>query len=193
MLAKTPKVQRLQVTAQNTRRNFRPEVSRKRGESNFLRAFERAYLARLDASGFVAGEFALPGYGVADLVWIGWNTGSNEEDFTAFSVEKRLHRRHLFAFEAKLKDWRRALQQAFRYRYFSDKAIVLMPFENVGPALEALESFRQVEIGLWSFERKTETIRQHFTPTKVKALNKTARTKAISLISSKVDLRKLRE
>lgn len=186
-------VHRIASRARNTRRNFSGEAARKRGESNFLRAFERAYFETIDTQAFAAGEFGMPGYGVADLIWIAWKPLESGENFTACSLERQLHRRQLYAFEAKLKDWRKALQQAFRYRYFADKAIVLMPHEQAGPALENLEVFRHHSIGFWSFERSVERIHRHFTPGRVKALNVGAREKAISLITSKVNFRKLRE
>jgi hypothetical protein len=188
-----PTVHRIYSGAPNSRRNFGALLAKRRGESNFLRAFERAYFEGLGKGAIAAGEFALSGYGVADLVWIAWSPLHADEDFSAYSLVRRLQGRQLFAFEAKLRDWRKALQQAFRYRYFADKAIVLMPHEHAGPALENLEVFRHLSVGFWTFERSTGSIRRHLTPMRVKALNLDARSKAIALISTKVNLRKLRE
>ncbi|MEQ1750282.1 MAG: hypothetical protein ABL974_12715 [Prosthecobacter sp.] len=140
-----------------------------------------------------AGEFALGGFGVADLVWIAWRPQPDAEEFSALSLEKQLSRRHLFAFEAKIKDWQRALQQAFRYRYFADKAIVVMPVANAARALDHLDTFREMQVGLWTFDQSKSVIREHFTPTRTKALNDSARQKAIKVLSSKFNLRKLRE
>lgn len=158
-----------------------------------MRAFERAYFARINGSGVAAGEFSLAGFGVADLVWIGWNRTKESEDFTALCLEKKLSRRHLHAFEGKLKDWRRALQQAFRYRYFADKAIVVMPAENAGAAVENLEAFRHSCVGLWTFDVATGKIREHYTPTQVRAFSIEARRKAIRSLSSKINLSQFRE
>ncbi|MGI9089114.1 MAG: hypothetical protein ACR2HH_15465 [Chthoniobacterales bacterium] len=158
-----------------------------------MRAFERAYFARHHISGMAAGEFSLSGFGVADLVWIGWRPDALAGDFTALALEKQLERRLLHAFEGKLKAWRRGLQQAFRYRYFADKAIVVMPHENAGAALGNLESFRYLSVGLWTFDAKTEIIRQHFTPTRVRAFSDDARLKAIKALTSKIDLRQFRK
>ncbi len=177
----------------NTRKNFGPIVSRKRGESNFMRAFERAYFVRHRIRGMAAGEFSLAGFGVADLVWIGWRPDALADDFTAVALEKQLERRQLHAFEGKLKDWRRGLQQAFRYRYFADKAIVVMPHENAGAAVANLESFQYLSVGLWTFDAKTGIIRQHFTPTRVRAFSDDARLKAIKALTSKIDLRQFRK
>lgn len=186
----TEKVLKLAKKGQNTRKNFGSPASRKRGESNFMRAFERAWFAR-HVSGLAAGEFALSGYGVADLVWLAWRPNSGEEDFSAVSIQRQIARRHLYAFEAKLKDWQRALQQAFRYRYFADKAIVVMPCGNEGPALANLDAFRHLEVGLWSFDTKTGGIREHYTPKNVRAMNAVARMRAIELLSRSFNFGKL--
>jgi hypothetical protein len=186
----TDNVLRLPKKSQNTRKNFGSTASRKRGESNFMRAFERAWFAR-HVSGLAAGEFALSGYGVADLVWLAWQPKPDEGDFSAVSIQRQIARRHLYAFEGKLKDWQRALQQAFRYRYFADKAIVVMPSGNEGPALANLEAFRHLEVGLWSFDAATGAIREHYTPKKVRAMNAAARVRAIKLLSGSLNFGKL--
>ena len=189
----TTNVHKISYRGQNTRKNFGTAVSRKRGESNFMRAFERAYFARHRVKGMAAGEFSLAGFGVADLVWIGWQPDPTAEDFTALAMEKALQKRLLHAFEGKLKDWRRALQQAFRYRYFADKAIVVMPLENAGAALANLDAFRHSSVGFWTFEVATATIREHYTPTRVRAFSKEAKEKAIRSLSSMVNLSQLRK
>ena len=181
------------MASAKTRKNFGPSLSRKRGESNFMRAFERAYFARHRSIGMAAGEFSLSGFGVADLVWIGWRPDTLGHDFTALALEKQLERRQLHAFEGKLKDWRRGLQQAFRYRYFADKAIVVMPHENATAALANLDSFQYLSVGLWTFEAKSGMVREHFTPARVRAFSEGARLKAIKTLSSKVDLRQFRK
>ncbi len=186
-------VHRVSFRAQNTRRNFSNEVARKRGESNFLRAFERAYFESAKTAAIAACEFGLSGYGVADLVWIAWSPSDLSDEFTACSLERRLKRRQLYAFEAKLKDWRKALQQAFRYRYFADKSIVVLPEDNAASAESNLETFYHLDIGLWTFDRTSQRIRRRFTPRGISALNRDAREKAISLILSKVNFSKLRE
>ena len=186
------KVQHIKLPTYQTRQNLPGVLSSKEGEACFVRAFEKAWFAK-HTHGVAAGEFALAGFGVADLVWVAWRPSVAAADFTALSLEKSLARRQLFAFEAKIKDWQRALQQAFRYRYFADKAVVVMPAENVGPALRHLDVFREHSVGLWSFDKKSGVIREHFTPTQVRALSATARQKAVEVLSSKIDLRKLRK
>jgi hypothetical protein len=186
----TSHVRHLNLGTYNTRRNLPTVVGRKRGESNFMRAFERAYFAQKCHPGMAAAEFALGGFGVADLVWIAWRHGPSSAEFSALSLEKQLARQQLFAFEAKLNDWQRGLQQAFRYRYFADKSVVVMPAENAGPAIANLGAFKELGVALWTFDRTNLVIREHYTPGKVDALNREARTKAITLLLSRFDLRK---
>lgn len=192
MSASNIPVHKVSFRSQNTRRNFGNDASKKRGEANFLGAFERAYFGKIKKSGIAAGEFSVSGYGIADLAWIAWSPKDSEE-FTALSLQQKLSRRQLYTFEAKLKDWRRALKQAFRYRYFSDKAIVVMPSENAHAAIEHLDAFRELSVGLWTFDQALGKIHEHYTPTRVSAFNSSAKQKAVGLISSKVNLSKLRE
>lgn len=58
------------------------------------------------------------------------------------------------AIEAKLKDWKRALKQAYRYKWFSNKSFVFLPVENIGAAQANLESFEKYNVGLASVSRE---------------------------------------
>ena len=102
------------------RRNLPAEVGRKRGESNFVSAFSKAYIATIAPRGIGASEFALPGFGIADFIWVAWRHSAASEDGTALSAKKiksRLARQKLTAFEMKLTDWRKGFAQAYRYSY----------------------------------------------------------------------------
>jgi hypothetical protein len=56
------------------------------------------------------------------------------------------------SFELKLKDWRRALYQATRYRSFSHRVFVVMPSERANAAFMYQDSFRKANIGLVSHD-----------------------------------------
>jgi len=99
----------------------------------------------------------------------------------------------LTAFEMKLRDWRRALSQAYRYSYFADRAIVVLPAAVADRAQEKMHVFKQLGIGLWSYEPKSATIDMRFTPSKTTAKNPIAREKALDRISRKVELRQRRK
>lgn len=169
--------------AHNTRRNLPVASSSKRGESNFLARFERAYFAQAKSPigrNFAAGrEFGLDGYGRADVLWMAWKQSPTGGDFSAVSLNKRIH---VTAIEAKLKDWRKGLQQASRYRYFANRALLVLPPEATRVALGFLETFRSLNVGLWEFDPASECITKHTTPRIHRALNERAREKAIRII-----------
>ena len=54
----------------------------------------------------------------------------------------------IWSFEGKLRNWKRALYQATRYRAFSHRSFVVMPEQCIGPALENLARFKRAKIGL---------------------------------------------
>jgi hypothetical protein len=58
--------------------------------------------------------------------------------------------RNISSFEAKLKNWRKALEQAYRYKEFSDQSWVIMDECHISPALERIQEFSQRNIGLAS-------------------------------------------
>ena len=57
------------------------------------------------------------------------------------------------SFELKLKNWRGAMIQAFRYRSFSDYSYVVLPEETAGKAFNHINLFKKYGIGLISFRK----------------------------------------
>ena len=169
----------IRLSGQNTRRNLPLASSRKRGESNFLRSFERAYFKR-EARGGVAGrEFTMEGFGRADLIWLAWTHSGRRGDFSALELKKKVR---LTAIEAKLTDWRKGLQQGYRYRYFSDRSLLVLPPAGATHAREFLRTFRRLRVGLWSFDSETNRIQKLFTPRCSPPLSTSARDKALTFL-----------
>lgn len=56
------------------------------------------------------------------------------------------------SFELKLKNWREAMRQAFRYRSFSDYSYVVLPDETAKKAYNHVNLFEKYGIGLISFK-----------------------------------------
>lgn len=52
------------------------------------------------------------------------------------------------AIEAKLRNWQRALHQAYRYKWFSQKSFVCLPINRVNPAIKNIEKFKKMGVGL---------------------------------------------
>lgn len=55
------------------------------------------------------------------------------------------------AIEAKLHNWQRALKQAYRYKWFSDKSFVCLPSNNVSSAKKNIDKFKKMGVGLMGF------------------------------------------
>jgi len=169
----------LRSRGQNTRRNLPMAVSRKRGESNFLRAFEKAYFGNEVRNGVAGREFALEGFGRADLIWMAWTRGNGGGDFTALELRKKIR---LTAVEAKLTDWRKGLHQAYRYRYFADRSLLVVPRALSATITDYLPTFRRLRIGIWCFDSTTGRIQKLFTPRCSPPLSRVARERALEFL-----------
>ena len=67
------------------------------------------------------------------------------------------------AIEAKLKDWKRALNQAFRYKWFASKSFVVLDSKFINPALVNISKFQKFNVGLAELNKKGE-LTIHFKP-----------------------------
>jgi hypothetical protein len=175
---------------QDTRRNLPNSSSSKRGESNFVAKFERAYmdaeLRKLSQRSLASGrEFALDGFGRADVLFMAWKSTGNGDDFTAVTLKSL----SITAIEGKISDWRKGLMQASRYRFFANRALLVLPPDTCATALAYLETFRDLNVGLWQFDPSAGVIRKHFTPRHGRPLNSKARERAIQLITGKLKFR----
>lgn len=68
-----------------------------------------------------------------------------------------------YAIEAKLRDWKRALSQASRYRDYAVQSWVLLDEYAVRPALDNIDLFEHLNIGLATIAYSAE-ITAHFVP-----------------------------
>ncbi len=76
------------------------------------------------------------------------------------------------AIEAKLRDWKKALHQAYRYKRFANFSFVLLPATNASRAIQNLNLFKQYGIGLVTLEENDLQI--HFAPTRRDSITKDA-------------------
>lgn len=65
--------------------------------------------------------------------------------------EKNKNSTSFIAIELKLKDWKRAMKQAFRYRCFSNIVYVVLPENTANRAKSNTSLFEQYNIGLATF------------------------------------------
>lgn len=72
-----------------------------------------------------------------------------------------------FAIEAKLRNWKRALHQAYRYRWFSEYAYVVLDHHYSAPAIAQLDLFKKFNVGLASIDSAGEIFRHYHPERKV--------------------------
>lgn len=176
----------VELGSYDPRRNLPSVLSRKRGESNFVARFGRCYAAEHDGSGVGARGFPMAGYGIADFVWLSL-IGTQGRGVLPTSEPL------LIAFEMKLANWRRALSQAYRYGYFADQAVVVMPPKAVEAATGYIDLFWTLGVGLWSFEPECGRLSHAHTPEPARPRNPAAKARAVSLFQRSRKLRKLLE
>ncbi len=75
-----------------------------------------------------------------------------------------------FAIEAKIKNWKQALIQAYRYKWFAEFAYVVLDAYYVNPAIQNIETFRKYNVGLASLSRDGDLIR-YYNPNKNKPID----------------------
>jgi len=147
-------------------------------EDRFTIAFMRAYLDQATAihrrccktSLAFAREIPVNGYGIADLHVVAWDelAGESFPDAKSFA---RVARPCTRAFECKLTDWRKAMAQAGRYRFFANQTFVVLPETACARALPYLGTFRKIRVGLWSFSPGNGRITVHHTPRPLAAMS----------------------
>jgi len=72
--------------------------------------------------------------------------------------------RQSVAIEAKLKDWKGGLFQAYRYRRYADKSYLAVYSKHINPPLKNLDQFKRYNVGL--IEVTDDTLHVHFHPVK---------------------------
>ena len=72
----------------------------------------------------------------------------NRVDVVFFEEKENNEIGFVVAVEAKLKNWRQAIQQAYRDRLFADRVYVALPDRFASGAIENLSEFRRASIGL---------------------------------------------
>jgi hypothetical protein len=174
-------------------RNLPEHPAGRSRESALTYRFGQAYIAQV-LSGHhrtkknalaAAREIPVNGYGIADFVVVSWNPSRLSHPRTSIDPELFVKRINptLRAFEVKLTNWRRALMQANRYRFFAHVPIVVLPESKCHVALEHLDTFRLVRVGLWSFDPKTNRIARHFTPRSMSPLDARHQLRVLRLIA----------
>lgn len=160
-------------------------------EDRFTIAFARTYLdqaskmhrtANYDSMAVVR-EVAVNGYGIADMLAVAWRSVPSEM-FPTTEAFIEVARPCTRAFEFKLSDWRRAMSQASRYRFFAHQTIVVLPETVCVNALPYIDTFRKIRVGLWSYSMDTKRIRMHYTPRPSNPISKRWNLHAVQCVAS---------
>ena len=69
----------------------------------------------------------------------------------------------IYAIEAKLRDWKRALSQAYRYLDFANQSWVVLDNSRSKPAIENILKFKRLNVGLASISINGKIV-IHFRP-----------------------------
>lgn len=73
-------------------------------------------------------------------------------DFYSLADRRKMPKVEICSFELKLKNWRRALYQATRYRSFSQRVFVVMPSRSAQVAWKHKHLFQKANVGLVSHD-----------------------------------------
>lgn len=87
-----------------------------------------------------------------------------------YETKSRFKEIEAIAIEAKLKNWKRALKQAYRYKWFASYSYVVMDANYVRPALNNRNLFRKFNVGLASVTNDG-AITVLFRPQKIKPID----------------------
>lgn len=71
-----------------------------------------------------------------------------------------------FAIEAKLKNWKRALEQAYRYRFFAEYSYVVLDDYYLDRAIKNIDVFKRYNIGLASVNTDGN-LKRYFNPKRI--------------------------
>ena len=152
----------------NPRKNLPAKISRKNKERDFTLSFARAYIPNLKSihskikktAVKYAREIPINGYGIADFVAVYCNKTNDNSQSLLSKIDSSVIR----AFELKISDWRRAMMQAHRYRYFANSSIVVLHSDKLKNAFEYIDTFKKINVGLWAFNPINNKIITCYTP-----------------------------
>ena len=138
---------------------------------SFIRYYKEKYLTIHNRTSFrntiFIREFPVQSLGIADLVVI--STKLSQDSIDNVYTGKHVIR----AFEFKIQNWKGGLKQAFRYKRYADASFLVLPTNKAKMAIENIELFKTLKVGLWVYDQDKSIINPIYTPrpTKGKASN----------------------
>jgi len=132
-------------------------------------------------------EFPVSGYGVADYICLhGKADSQTRENVMSWQFPT------LLAFEMKINDWRRAISQAYRYKFYANASYVVLPMKNAEKAFSSnVDLFRHLEVGLWGYDSDNDLVKKFYSPRRSVPLCRSARKSVMGQISEEVKAQQL--
>lgn len=165
------KVKNISFCEHNPRKNLPAGVRNKRTEILFQNRFLKQWNLENNMPGVGGSQFAVPGFGIADYVFVesNWN---------------------ITAFEFKISDWRKGFAQAARYKCYAHRSFLVVPqaiIHRIKPFFKGLE---EINIGLYVFNSQTGIIEVIYEPEIKEPFSKNAHNNALSILNRKRNFRK---
>jgi len=117
-------------------------------------------------------QFAVPGFGIADYVFVESN-------------------QCITAFEFKISDWRKGFAQAARYKCYAHRSFLVVPQAIIHRIEPFFEGLKEINIGLYVFDSQTGIIEAIYKPEIKEPFSKNAHNNALSILSRKRNFCKL--
>jgi hypothetical protein len=167
-------IKNISFSAPNPRRNLPANVRNKRTEILFQNKFLKRWFLQNNIFGIGGSQFSVPGFGIADYVFIESN-------------------RHITAFEFKISDWRKGLAQAARYKCYAHRSFLVVPQSIVHRIKPFFKSLKEINVGLCIFNCQTGIIDTIYNPKIKEPFSKNAHNNALSILNWKKNFSKLRK
>jgi len=165
------RVKNISFCVHNPRRNLPTSVRNKRTETLFQNKFLKQWKLQNNILGVGGSQFAVPGFGIADYVFVESN-------------------QHITAFEFKMNDWRNGFAQAARYKCYAHRSFLVVPKSITHRIEPFFKGLREINIGLYIFNSKTGLIEAIYEPKIREPFSKNAYNKALSILNRKRNFRK---
>jgi len=167
-------VKNISFCAHNPRTNLPANVRNKRTETMFQNKFLKYWISQSNIFGVGGSQFAVPGFGIADYVFVESN-------------------KQITAFEFKISDWRKGFAQAARYKCYAHRSFLVVPKAIIHRIEPFFKGLREINIGLYAFDYQTGFIEAIYQPEIKEPFSKNAHHNALSILSRKRNFRKLCE
>ena len=92
------------------------------------------------------------------------------DTYYEFSNKYELSYKKSIAFEAKLRNWKKALLQAYRYKWFAEYSYVILDDAHSNPAIQNIDSFEKMNVGLLTITTDG-IIKENFHPKRQKPID----------------------